>query len=241
MANQTPPKGRTRPAAPTTSEHGGLRMPDPPREIDLDPDDESEAPYAGASQESGPQQVTPRVAMPKHGNRVVEPQDLLRDDPERRRENARRRRAKEIEHNPFLDDDEPAMPRLPADDDEWAYKWIRHMISGQDDRKNVQASVAGRLSWEYFTLEEVPNEDDQRRLRSLVQIEGRFGGNIVYNDCVAMRTSRHMRDLKRAAEDHRATQQIQATRRQFTNARDAERLGTWVEEDKTQVVELLTT
>lgn len=238
MANPTPPKGRTRAALPA---HDEIATQQPPGDIidldDADDEDYGETPPSGAlgqASRPGPQMATPR--LPKHGNRVAEPKDRLRDDPDGRRRNARKKRAQEVMRNPFLDDDEPAMPRLPADCEEWAYAWKRHQIEGKDDRRNMQSATAGRLAWEVFRIDDIPAED-QQRLRALLQVEGRYDGCLVYNDCVGMRTSRVMRDMKREAEDIRATRQIQATRQQFTNAKGADELGTWIEEDKTQIVE----
>lgn len=235
MANP-PPRGRTTPKAPTQHD----AAPAEGRPISLDEDEDGETPLRAASASPGPTPAVQRAnTLRKHSDRVVEPQDRLRSDPEGRKAAARRKRAAAIQHNPFLDDDEPAMPRLPADDEEWAYAWKRHMIEGKDDRQNMQRSLAGKLPWQYFTVEDIPHED-RVRLESLMQTEGRFSGNIVYNDLVAMRTSRFLRDQLREAQDIRATRQIQATRQQFTDARRAEELGTWIEDDRETAVEVIT-
>lgn len=130
----------------------------------------------------------------------------------------RRQRAMQLKaraDNPFIDEEQPGLPPLPgADDDpEWAYKWIRHSLpaaSGTENRQvdtqNLQGSVHGRLPYEFVRVDMLPPAW-QAKMQTFSVMEGRHAGFLVYNDLIAGRTPRRLRDMKVAANEYKAEQQ----------------------------------
>lgn len=128
----------------------------------------------------------------------------------------RRKRAIELEamrDNPFLEEEQPGLPKLPDDDPGWAYKWVRHSLPAagatenrQTDTANLQNAVQGRLPYEFVRIADLPAKW-QSYLQSFAVVEGRHAGYLVYHDLIAARTEKRLRDMKMAANEYRARQQ----------------------------------
>jgi hypothetical protein len=128
----------------------------------------------------------------------------------------RRKRALELEalrDNPFLEDEQPGLPKLPDDDPAWSYKWVRHSLPAasatenrQVDTANLQNTVQGRLPYEFVRKTDLAPKW-QAYLASFAVMEGQHAGYLVYRDLIAARTEKRLRDMKVAANEYRAKQQ----------------------------------
>jgi hypothetical protein len=228
MAN-TPPVSKPRTPKPQPQVAG------PAVEADLEGEGDFEAPRnrAPARPRMGMQNRSSPIA---NGEAVREVQDKLRSDPDRRRLLAKRKRSGRNMQNPFFHMEQASgLPKLPQDDPEWSYKWIRHQAEGKSDAKNLQASTAGDLRYEFVRMADLPPEY-QTALSMFSQLEGRFEGCIVFNDLVVGRTSREMRDWKMDYMDTLASEQIAATRQEFMDAGTGE-FFTSTELDDERIVE----
>jgi hypothetical protein len=146
----------------------------------------------------------------------------LSDDDERltRIKRARARHMAEMRANPFYADEVVGIPQLPDDDPEWSYKWVRHSLPGMGtaenrvvDTKNLQLHSHGRLPYDYVRMKDLPPEW-QARLQAFSVLEGKHEGQIVYNDLVAARTPRKLRDMKVAADNRRAEELRESLKRE---------------------------
>jgi len=153
-----------------------------------------------------------RAAAP--GRRpMVRDMDLGSDE---RLARLRRQRALQMQamrDNPFLEDEQPGLPRLPDDDPGWAYKWVRHSLPAasatenrQVDTKNLMDTVQGKLRYEFVRKDDLPPKW-QAHLASFTVMEGQHAGYLVYRDLIAARTEKRLRDMKLAANEYRAQQQ----------------------------------
>lgn len=154
------------------------------------------------------------------GGRVVV-RDLSDDDDRLAR--IRRARAKHlaaIAENPFLAEEPDSIPRLPDDDPEWAYKWVRHSLPGVGtaenqviDTKNLAAHSHGRLlPYHFVRMQDLPQKW-AAQLQTFAVLEGKHEGHLVYKDLIAARTPRHLRDMKVAAMDYKAQEQRDSLKR----------------------------
>lgn len=131
-----------------------------------------------------------------------------------RQERARRAYMKRRENNPFIADGvQVPMPKVPVDDPEWSYKFVRDMLppdttnAAGADTSNIANHLHGRLRYEFVTLDMLSPEW-QGYYAGLAQqrpgLEGAHGRTIRYRDVILMRCSREMRDMQFEAWDYEA-------------------------------------
>ena len=168
--------------------------------------------------------------------RVRELRDMLDDNPVNRRREMARRQAMAEEANPFLRETANPFPLLPTDDPDWCYCWIRHQIEGDPDGKNLSQHQSGLLVWDFVKMSDLTSQQ-QGRIRHYAQVEGRMGGNIVYRDVVAMRAPRHLVEMRDAAYQIRAREQILRTKQQFRSHFQGGESRGYIEEDSTGFVD----
>jgi hypothetical protein len=127
----------------------------------------------------------------------------------------RQQRARQLEairNNPFIGTfDDSGFPRVPEDDPQWSYLWMRHTLPGgggvsaELDTKNIGDKINGGLRYEYVRLLDLPEEWQGRFGLYRGKVTGIEGtGLLVYKDTVLCRTDRWLRDKKQEANDHYA-------------------------------------
>jgi hypothetical protein len=127
----------------------------------------------------------------------------------------RQQRARQLEAiraNPFIGSfDESGFPKVPEDDPNWSYLWMRHTLPGgggeraEIDTKNIGMKINGGLRYEYVRLGDLPEEWQPRFGLYRGKVTGIEGaGLLVYKDTVLCRTDRFLRDQKQEANDYYA-------------------------------------
>jgi hypothetical protein len=138
--------------------------------------------------------------------------DTLGNDPRQARKRAAVALSQQRERNPFFDEVENPMPRLPRATPEWTYQWKRWRIEGQDDKQNMHVALTGRhLRWEPLTAEMLPPEDADG-LAMFAHLEGKYSGHIIHNDLIACRAPTRMVQLFNEFEQEKGREQIMRTR-----------------------------
>jgi hypothetical protein len=120
-----------------------------------------------------------------------------------------------IKENPFIGlQDQSSFPRVPDDDPEWAYLWVRHFLPptpgerGEVDTKNIADKMTHGLFYEAVRLNDLPEDWRPRMGAYRGKVDGVDGaGHIVYRDLILCRTSRALRDQKQEANDYYARMQ----------------------------------
>jgi hypothetical protein len=142
-----------------------------------------------------------------------EMQDRERIDPDElalRQQRARHLQA--IKDNPFISSfDDSGFPRVPENDPDWSYLWMRHTLpptAGERaviDAQNLHDKINGGLRYEYVRLQDLPEEWRPRFAMHRGKVEGIDGtGLLVYMDTVLCRTNRTLRNQKQEANDYYA-------------------------------------
>jgi hypothetical protein len=195
--------------------HAAGRLRDPATGIFL-PDPVDENPQAAMVPPRG--MPNPRLTRPppppSSPGELREMQDRERIDPsELAMRQQRARHLQAIEDNPFIGtfEDETGFPRVPENDPEWSYLWIRSTLPPTPgeratlDTKNMADKINGGLHYEYVRLQDLPEAWRQRYSLHRGKVEGIDGtGLLVFKDCVLGRTSRWLRDKKQEANDYYA-------------------------------------
>ena len=168
--------------------------------------------------------------------------DMDRDD--ERLARLRRQRAQQMRamaDNPFLNEEAVGLPPLPDDDPEWAYAWKRHSLPAasatenrQVDTKNLQIAVHGRLPYEFVSIDMLPPAW-RDKMRTFAVLEGKHEGKLVYNDLIAARTQRHLRNQKVAADNYRAAELRKSLKSDLAADMRAQGFSPYVEDRETVI------
>jgi hypothetical protein len=135
----------------------------------------------------------------------LEPSELLM-----RQQRARHLQA--IKDNPFIGSfDDSNFPRVPENDPDWAYLWMRHTLPptpgerAELDTSNISNKINGGLRYEYVRMQDLPEAWRARFSMHRGKVDGIDGtGLLVFKDTVLCRTDRHLRDQKQEANDYYA-------------------------------------
>lgn len=125
-------------------------------------------------------EITPRK-RDVAGPRPQQPGPAARPHPQQARQTA---------DNPFLNEEEFVLPHIP-DTDDWHYCWIRYRLGKDEDLKNMNRYLTGKLPYEIVTHDTLPQEmkDQYTHLRIP---EGTHQGRIGIGDVILGRCPQHL-------------------------------------------------
>ena len=132
--------------------------------------------------------------------------------------------------NPFLNEEEFVLPHVP-DCDEWHYCWIRYRLGKDEDIKNLNRYLTGKLPYEIVTGETLP-QSMKDQYSHLKIAEGTHHGRIGIGDVILGRCRRDLYELYIKATQIRADNMTGALEQTVNDLNAGDRRGRlYVEED----------
>lgn len=132
--------------------------------------------------------------------------------------------------NPFLNEEEFVLPHIP-DTEEWHYCWIRYRIGKDEDLKNLNRYLTGKLPYEIVTHDTLPQAMKDQYTHLKIP-EGSHQGRIGIGDVILGRCQMHLYRMYIEATQIRADKMNSSLEQTLNDLNGGDRRGRFhVEED----------
>lgn len=132
--------------------------------------------------------------------------------------------------NPFLNEEEFVLPHIP-DTEDWHYCWIRYRLGKDEDLKNLNRYLTGKLPYEIVTHDTLPQAMKDQYTHLKIP-EGGHQGRIGIGDVILGRCPQHLYKMYIEATQIRANKMNAALQQTLTDLNGGDRRGKFfVEED----------